>query len=269
MKKTLTVLGVVTLVLVLTVPATASHLHRVFSKNIVNNTIRSKDIRNRTILARDIRPGAIGTGRIADRTIRVADLASSTRAALTRGADLDSVGHLLYVDDGAANITHLTYTLAQPVALADFDLTFFQELIHGSGSAGASVILGVDANGNGSYRADDLGWHLGATLHNPAELGADTFVEMDGIDPNTAKVDAPGVPQWWSPNAAGDGSDNVDPACYNTLATLLADCEDVRFEPTDRVHIVRLVLGGSSAWSDIAVRVTAPFVNGSFVTRAR
>jgi hypothetical protein len=82
MKRSLTILGVVALVLAVTVPATASHLHRVFSRNIVNGTIRSVDIDNGTIQARDVRPNGLGTGRITNGSLRLADLHSSTRSAL-------------------------------------------------------------------------------------------------------------------------------------------------------------------------------------------
>jgi hypothetical protein len=54
MRKALTVLGVVALILAITVPATASHLHRVFSEDIANGTIRSEDIHNGTIRMTDL-----------------------------------------------------------------------------------------------------------------------------------------------------------------------------------------------------------------------
>jgi hypothetical protein len=186
------------------------------------------------------------------------------------GPVLPSLGQLLFVENGASQINHLSIELDEPVDLEDLtELTFFQELVHGSGSFGASVILGVDANGNGNYTADDLAWHLGSTTHSPAVLGADTFVEMDGINPNTAKVDAPAVAQWWSPNAAGNGFPTGGAECYNTLQTMVADCDDVRFDPTDDVHVIRLVLGGSSSWDDVAVRATAPFIQGIATTGLR
>jgi hypothetical protein len=50
----------------------------------------------------------------------------------------------------------VTYTLDRPVALADLDLTFFQELVAGGGLLGARVILGIDADNDGTYEAQDL-----------------------------------------------------------------------------------------------------------------
>jgi hypothetical protein len=153
----------------------------------------------------------------------------------------------------------VTFRLAEPVALSDLPkLVFFQEKIYGNGGFGASVILGVDADGDNTYEAKDVAWHLGASTHDPAMLGGDTFVEMDAVDPATIKVNAKAVPQWWTPNAAGNGLGD----CYATLADLLAGCSNSRIEATDKVHVVRLILGGSSSWNDIAVRVSAPGLAG-------
>jgi hypothetical protein len=65
-------------------------------------------------------------------------------------------------------------------ALDGFERTFFQELVHGAGSFGANVILGVDADGDGQYETDDLGWH---DEFSDAALGDDTFVEMKTLTP--------------------------------------------------------------------------------------
>jgi hypothetical protein len=183
------------------------------------------------------------------------------------GPVLGTLGHLIYVEDGASEIAHVTWVLDQPRALDSDELaaalTFFQLLVHGSGSFGASVLLGVDADEDGTYESDDLAWHVGSTTHDPAALGDDTFVEMDAVGPGQGKVEAPNVPQWWSPNAAGDGFPSGGSECYNTLETLVNDCDDVRFDPSDQVHLVRLMMGGSGGWSDIAMNVTAPYVEGT------
>ena len=152
--------------------------------------------------------------------------------------------------DGATTrrLLHL-WELATPVALQDItELTFFQELIHGEGSFGANVILGVNVEGD-SYEADDLAWHIGDTQHDPDVLGADTFVSMDGANPDQAKVDAPSEPRWWTPNEAGDGHAGTG-TCYATLADLVAGCTDVRFEPDSE-------LSRLNARADEAVQVSA------------
>jgi Collagen triple helix repeat (20 copies) len=175
------------------------------------------------------------------------------------GPVLPTLGHLLYVDDGTQDIAHLSYTLDTPVALnALNELTFFQESVHATGDTfGANVILGVDSDGDGAYEADDLGWHL-PPIHVPAELGDDTFVSMDGAPIGQAKVDAPAVPQWWTPNAAKNGlADPTDSDCYSALQNMVANCGDKAFEPTDQVHVIRLVLGGSGSWTDVALRLTS------------
>ncbi|MDQ4085444.1 MAG: hypothetical protein M3165_06450, partial [Actinomycetota bacterium] len=109
-------------------------------------------------------------------------------------------------------------------------------------------------DGSGGYESDDQAWGAG---HSPADLGDDTFVAMDGADPKTTvKVEAPTVNRWWSPNAAGTGFNTLDGDCYNTLANLIAGCDDVRFDPDSTVELVRFTMGGTAAWQDEAVRFT-------------
>lgn len=180
------------------------------------------------------------------------------------GPVLSTAAHVLYVGNGATEMAHVTYRLDTPVALEDLnDLTVIQRWIHNNGWFGANVILGVDADGDGEYEANDLAWHLGATTHDPAVLNGDTFVELD--TPAESKVDAPAVPQWWSPNAAGDGLVTSGGACYAKLATVVANCDDSRFDPTDKVHIVRFAMGGSTNWNDVGLLVNAPSIDGTAV----
>jgi hypothetical protein len=175
---------------------------------------------------------------------------------------MSTVGHLLYVDD-ASGIAHLSYRLDTPVALQDLDLTFFQEKVHGSGSFGANVILGVDADGDGAYEADDLGWHLGASAVTPGPLDGDSFVEMDALSPGTVKIDAPAVQQWYSPTVAGNGHADGGGCEYDqSLAAFAANCSTDRVQATSKVHVVRFAIGGNSAWQDLALRVTAPLIAG-------
>jgi hypothetical protein len=179
------------------------------------------------------------------------------------GPVMSTVGHLLYVDDGASGIAHLSYRLDTPVALQDLDLTFFQEKVHGSGSFGANVILGVDADGDGAYEADDLGWHLGASAVTPGPLDGDSFVEMDALSPGTVKIDAPAVQQWYSPTVAGNGHADGGGCEYDqSLAAFAANCSTDRVQATSKVHVVRFAIGGNSAWQDLALRVTAPLIAG-------
>jgi Collagen triple helix repeat (20 copies) len=178
------------------------------------------------------------------------------------GPALSSAAHILYVDDGTEEMTHVSYELDDPVALEDLDrLLLIQRFMHNTSSFGANVILGVDADGDGSYEADDLAWHLGTTTHDPGALGDDTFAELD--TPASTKVDTPTVARWWSPNAAGDGLPAAEPDCYATLATLVAGCDDTRLDPTDDVHVIRFVLGGSPSWDDVALLVNAPELSGT------
>jgi hypothetical protein len=246
------------------------------SADIRDESIRAVDINDGAVASAELRGGAVGSGEIGDGEIRWADLTSfvkdesddtediqgvrdrvsdlDTRVTTLEGTEpetLNTLGHLLY--GSPDETTTVTYQLAEPVALSDFNLEFFQERVLGSGSYGASLVLGVDVDGSGGYESDDAAW--GAS-HDPADLGDDTFVAMDGSNPDNVKVDARQVPQWWSPNAAGTGSNNVDASCYNTLTELIENCEDVRFSADSTVEIVRFTMGGSPAWVDEAVRFT-------------
>jgi hypothetical protein len=218
--------------------------------------------------ANRIKDDAVRARHIQDGAVHQRELSPGVLSRLNKpDAQVPTQGHLLFVENGASQMNHLSYALDEPVALNEItELSFFQELVHGDGGFGANVILGVDSDDDGAYEADDLGWHLSPTTHDPAVLGDDTFVEMDAINPSNTMVDAPGVTQWWSPNVAGTGFPTGGAECYNTLKTLVTDCADVRFGGTDKVHVIRFVLGGSSSWNDIAVRVTAPFTQGVTTT---
>jgi hypothetical protein len=174
------------------------------------------------------------------------------------GPAFSNLGILLYVEDGAQEIAYVTYVLDEPVALADFELTFFQELIYRGyvegqvNTFGANVILGIDVDSDG-YEANDLAWHIS---HDPAVLGDDTFISMDGasIDSFT-KVDALTIYGWWTTNAVGDGGGALW-ATYPVL-TDPGNFEGTRLTLDSHICLIRFVVGGSPNWKDIAVRVTS------------
>lgn len=170
------------------------------------------------------------------------------------------LGFLLYVEDGTQEIAHVTYVLDTPIALEDLvELTFFQELIYGEGKYGANVILGIDVDGDG-YEADDLAWHIGTTQHSPTVLGDDTFIAMDGAPLGSAvKVDALSRSGWWTPNVAGDGLSSTLYCSFNDLLTRIDEGGwDTNVPNTSvQVSLIRLVIGGSGSWVDVAIRVTS------------
>jgi Collagen triple helix repeat (20 copies) len=279
-------IGLIAVCATLLAATTAGAAALIDGGDIRDNSVTGQDIRNGTLRMRDIADGATERLRGQDGAKGDTGAQGAAGPAGAQGAKgdpgpkgdtgpagpqgergpagpvLPSIGHLLHVEDGAQDIAHLSYVLDDPVALEDLtELTFFQELVHDSGgndNFGANVILGVDADEDGTYEADDLGWHLSPTVHDPAVLGGDTFVEMDGASPSVFKVDAPDVAQWWSPNTAKDGlADPTDSDCYSALQNMVANCGDKAFDPTDQVHVIRLVLGGSGSWSDVALRLNS------------
>ncbi len=262
---------------------------------VAANLIGSNDIRNQSIRGVDIARGTIDSSELGDQSVRAEDLnndsigASELRPDAVRRNHLDpslltqvdnrsevnglrdrvvvleqsgdatapnTVGHLLH--GTPTETTTVTYEFEEPVALGELTksgaLSFFQERLLGSGQYGVSLVLGVDVDGSGGYESDDRAW--GAGPDGPVALGDDTFVAMDGTNPDTVRVDAPQVKHWWSPNQAGDGFENVDANCYNDLETLFLDCTNVRFDANSTVEIVRFTMGGTPAWTDEAVRFT-------------
>ena len=180
------------------------------------------------------------------------------------GPTLSTVGHLLWVENGAAGIVHVTYALDHPIALEDLDLTFFQEVVAGTRTIGARVILGVDADNDGTYEANDLRWLYGDSAGDARLLGRDSFVLMDGVDASAIEVAADQVGSWSTPSGIADPSS----ACaHRPFSDLLRNCTaDV--EPSSKVRVVRLALGGDSSGQGMALRVTAPTLAGK-VTTAR
>jgi len=267
------------------------------SPQIRNQSIRAIDIKAGAVGAAELGNSSVRSAKISDGGIGIADLQPLVRdrfddraevngvrhrvAALEQqlsdgsGSSLSStLGHLLYVDDGTQQMSTLTYELDKPLAFEDVDLTFFQELVHEGAAAsgfGANVILGVDANDDGHYDAKDLAWHVGTNPQDPALLKGDTFVEMDGLPPSETKVTAQDVAQWYTPGQAGPPNAFANNAgCeYNqTLVDFVNNCtastgdNGPRFDAGDKIEVIRLVLGGSSSWQDVAYRLTTLGVGG-------
>jgi len=161
----------------------------------------------------------------------------------------------LYVPNGAVDIAAVEYEV--DIALEDItELSFWQKI---SNTYGVNVILGIDTDGDGVYEAQDKPWHFS---HNPADLGDDSFISMDGMNPSTGsweEVDTTGISQWWTPNNAGDGF------CAEFGWNYLSDIQSTakcRVEPTDRVKVIRLVIGGSGAWMNKVAFVDDINING-------
>lgn len=176
----------------------------------------------------------------------------------------ESVG--LQVIDGTTDMAAVVIPV--DVALGDItSLKFYQRLANGAAAFGANIILGVDANENGTYDANDLAWHVGQP-HSSAVLNGDTFLEMDGvpITDSWANIDAMSVGQWWTTNAAGDG---LSSDCYKTLPNFFT-CSNMNpgLNSTSRVKVIKLVIGGSGSWMNLAVFVDSLELNGNVIISA-
>jgi hypothetical protein len=149
----------------------------------------------------------------------------------------------LYVLDGSSDIAAIEFDV--DIALEDItELSFWQKIAN---TYGVNVILGIDADGDGVYESQDKPWHFS---HDPADLGDDSFIEMDGMSPssgNWEKVDTLTISQWWTPNNTGDGF--CPEFGWNYLSDIQLESK-CRVEPTDHVKVIRLLIGGSGSWVD-------------------
>jgi len=165
----------------------------------------------------------------------------------------------LYVSNG----THDMAAVEIPVDIQlnqISELKFLQKIAN---DYGVNVILGVDANGDGVYEAQDKLWHIGATQHDPGVLGGDSFVEMDGLSPSSGsweEVNTLNIQQWWTPNNDGNGF------CPEFGWNYLSDIQSAskcRIEPTDHVKVIKLLIGGSGSWMDKIAFVDYLKLNGN------
>jgi hypothetical protein len=212
-------------------------------------------------------------GNIAQAEIVFQTLGAGTAATTVSEAYSGNESVQLHVADGTVDIAAVTISVDIPLN-AITSLSFWQKLQTGSALYGANIILGVDANNDGTYSSDDLAWHIGSTQHAPSTLGGDSFMEMDGlgVTGTWGQVNAMSVGQWWTVNVAGDGFGGAGGGCYTTLANVVngegACGSDVRIHPTDHVKVIKLLIGGSSSWNDLTLFVDSFELNGNVVLSA-
>ena len=184
----------------------------------------------------------------------------ATGAKGDAGPFMTTLGHLIHIENGGDGLTSLTYRLKQPVAIKDIDVTAFQEKVHGDGNYGASMVLGVDTDADGTYEANDEAWHFD---RKGSSLNGDTFVEMSDPRIDITKMSTQGTVGWYSPDKGDGAADNPTNGCISTTQTLpdyVKNCPDHRLKAdgSDKVRVVKFVLGGAPSWDDIAVRITVP-----------
>ncbi|MBI2233027.1 MAG: hypothetical protein HYU56_03845 [Candidatus Aenigmarchaeota archaeon] len=176
----------------------------------------------------------------------------------------------LYVLDGTQDWAGVDVPV--DIALQDITSLSFWQLIESYNPNGydVNVVLGVDADGDGVFESDLDAWHIGGLQHNPAALGDDTFIEMDGPSANPvtdvwSQTDAYNTPQWWSPNEDKDG---LSSDCYETLPNIFSlGCVDkpADLDPTDHVKLIKLQIGGSGSWNDETALVDELSLNGGVI----
>lgn len=176
----------------------------------------------------------------------------------------------LYVLDGTQDWAGIDIPV--DIALQDINSLSFWELIKSYNPNGYSVnvILGVDTDGDGVFESDIDAWHVPNPGHNPAVLGDDVFIEMDGVSANPTtgvwtNTDAYNTAQWWTTNTNKDG---LSSDCYETLPNIFSGgCVDkpANLNPTDHVKLIKLEIGGSSSWNDETALVDELSLNGNLI----
>ena len=157
----------------------------------------------------------------------------------------------LYVGDGGVNMAAVVFEV--DIALQDINTLSFRKWVSAYGSSGwnPSVILGIDADGDGQYEAtDDLGWHF---THDPSDLGDDAFIEgefpigLTATDTDWVAVDAITEMKWWGADASG----NVYPTAGYAALNATDGFQEISagiIDPTDHVKVVKIIIGGSGSW---------------------
>jgi hypothetical protein len=186
-----------------------------------------------------------------------------------------AAGVELYVKDGTKDWAGIDIPV--DIALKDITELKFDQIVTWWGANGwdVNVVLGIDLDGDGVFESDLPAWHQGATMHTTAVLKGDTFMEMDGgvmnpWPPAWKTVNAlaagawPGVGQWWTPNASGNGlSINIWNDWPTTLSKIAAGGWDTNVPNTNvRVKMIKLLIGGSGSWMDETAFVKNLVFNG-------
>jgi hypothetical protein len=186
------------------------------------------------------------------------EIGSGTASWTDSDSKFGSHSARLYVPDGTTDMAAVEFDV--DIALEDImELSFWQKI---DNIYGVNIILGIDADGDGTYESLDKPWHLS---HDSADLGDDTFLEMDGMPGSSGsweEVDAMSLSQWWTPNDAGDGF------CATMGWNPLSDAQSsskCRVDPTDRVKVIRLLIGGSGTWMDKIALVDDIMLNDGII----
>lgn len=157
----------------------------------------------------------------------------------------------LYVGDGGANMVAVVFEV--DIALQDINILSFRKWVSAYGGSGwnPSIILGIDADGDGQYEApDDLGWHF---THDPSDLGDDAFIEgefptgLTATDTDWVAVDAITEMKWWGADASGNIYPTAGYAALNATDGFQETSAGV-IDPTDHVKVVKIIIGGSGSW---------------------
>ncbi len=165
-KGTMTYIAVISLVLMVAMPALALMANSVGTKEIKDHSIRSADIRNKAVTTDRIAPRAVKRGKIGKRAIRTE--------------------HVQYINDSKIRYSRKTGYLSIPVSALvpfedgyDYERGFNLRMIAGAGQFQAAVYLpqGAVVTKVRYSHKDDV-------------IGKDTFVELSRVNNLNNSVDS-------------------------------------------------------------------------------
>jgi hypothetical protein len=168
----------------------------------------------------------------------------------------------LHVADGTDRV--VAAVIKTEVSLdAIQSLTFWKQLLSFATGWDPVILLGIDLNDDGKYRAKDFKWQYSSPGYQANLLRNDTFVQCEaaappaGTDPGFVQVDVMADFACYNPAANGIGYGSH----YGSLADYgAAEIDGIPVDAT--VRVIKVVLGGSSNFVNVSALVDVLQLNG-------
>ena len=124
-----------------------------------------------------------------------------------------------------------------------------------------NILLGIDNDGDGVYRAEDFAWKFSYPSYNPGLLHGDSFIQgeapigLTSLDTNWKQINAFAY-AWYSPKIDGLGyGDHYGP---------LSDYQTTSIEginPSAHVKVIKIYIGEASSWMNEVAYVDVVIMN--------
>jgi len=173
----------------------------------------------------------------------------------------------LTVEDGNGRI--VAVVIPVDVELDDItELSFWKKVTEFVSGWNPSILLGIDLDGDGKYKAKDFEWQFSVDVgYMPELLFGDTFIQGEaptGLStPETAwsQVDAYNNYKWYTPNTDGIGYYPF----YGSLNSFQTG-GGIAGIPTDaKVKVIKILIGGATSWMAEAAFVDCLSLNNGMI----